>query len=98
MPKKQGIALETADKGWFTIHGCASSVAGTAIHNGHDMEVRMVPPEDERRASLIARNFMEIRDFIDARPKGVVIKSLEKKLEMREGNQGALSNRELAIL
>lgn len=52
MPKEQGIALETDDRDWWTIHRGASPVLGTAIHNGHEvdyeMEDQMALPESDR--------------------------------------------------
>lgn len=52
MSKKQGIALKTTDRDWFTIHRGASPVLGTAIHTGHevnhDPEDHMALAEDDR--------------------------------------------------
>ncbi len=52
MAKEHGIALETDNRDWWTLHRGASPVLGTAIHNGHEinpaLEDQMSLPEDDR--------------------------------------------------
>jgi hypothetical protein len=52
MPSDQSVALDTEIRDWWTVHRGASSVLGTAIHNGHEvdpaLEDQMALPEQDR--------------------------------------------------